>query len=89
MDYIFVKLLVHGTRTDDLAAGSNAAGMFTFVEQGTVNADNGFVCTSNSGSVRLQGTNNLVVCTVFWCWSDHSRDGLDKSGNTLSVDLKG
>ena len=27
-------------RTSDLAAGANAAGMFTFVEQGTVNADN-------------------------------------------------
>ena len=36
-------------RTTDLAAGANAAGMFTFVEQGTVNADNGFVCSSNSG----------------------------------------
>ena len=39
------------SRVDDLAAGANAAGMFTFIEQGTVNADNGFVCTSKS-SIR-------------------------------------
>ena len=36
-------------RASDLAAGSDAAGTFTFVEQGTVNGDNGFVCTSNTG----------------------------------------
>ena len=46
-------------RASDLAAGSDAAGMFTFVEQGTVNADNGFVCTSNKGSAVV-GTNNLT-----------------------------
>ena len=46
-------------RADDLAAGADAAGFFTFVEQGTVNADNGFVCTSNKGSAVV-GTNNLT-----------------------------
>ena len=75
------------TRTDDLAAGSNAAGMFTFVEQGTVNADNGFVCTSNSGSA-VTGTNNLVYAQFSGAGSVTAGDGLDKSGNTMSVDLK-
>ena len=74
-------------RADDLAAGSNAAGMFTFIEQGTVNADNGFVCTSNSGSAVV-GTNNLTFAQFSGAGQITAGDGLDKSGNTLSVDLK-
>ena len=74
-------------RTTDLAAGANAAGMFTFVEQGTVNADNGFTCTSNSGSAVV-GTNNLVFAQFSGAGSVTAGDGLDKSGNTLSLDLK-
>ena len=74
-------------RTTDLAAGANAAGMFTFVEQGTVNADNGFVCSSNSGSAVV-GTNNLTYAQFSGAGSLTAGDGLDKSGNTFSVDLK-
>ncbi len=74
-------------RADDLAAGSDAAGMFTFVEQGTVNADNGFVCTSNKGSA-VTGTNNLTFAQFSGAGQITAGDGLDKSGNTLSVDLK-
>ena len=74
-------------RADDLAAGSDAAGMFTFVEQGTVNADNGFVCTSNKGSA-VTGTNNLTFAQFSGAGQIIAGDGMDKSGNTLSVDLK-
>ena len=74
-------------RADDLAAGSDAAGMFTFVEQGTVNADNGFVCTSNKGSA-VTGTNDLTFAQFSGAGQITAGDGLDKSGNTLSVDLK-
>ena len=74
-------------RADDLAAGADAAGMFTFVEQGTVNADNGFVCTSNKGSAVV-GTNNLAFAQFSGAGSVTAGDGLDKSGNTLSLDLK-
>jgi len=74
-------------RASDLAAGSDAAGMFTFVEQGTVNADNGFVCTSNKGSA-IVGTNNLTFAQFSGAGQITAGDGLDKSGNTLSVDLK-
>ena len=74
-------------RADDLAAGADAAGMFTFVEQGTVNADNGFVCTSNKGSAVV-GTNNLAYAQFSGAGQITAGDGLDKSGNTLSVDLK-
>ena len=75
------------TRADDLAAGADAAGMFTFVEQGSVNADNGFVCTSNKGSAVV-GTNNLTFAQFSGAGQITAGDGLDKSGNTLSVDLK-
>ena len=74
-------------RSSDLAAGADAAGMFTFVEQGTVNADNGFVCTSNKGSAVV-GTNNLTFAQFSGAGQITAGNGLDKSGNTLSVDLK-
>jgi len=75
------------SRAVDLAAGADAAGMFTFVEQGSVNADNGFVCTSNKGSAVV-GTNNLTFAQFSGAGQITAGDGLDKSGNTLSVDLK-
>ena len=74
-------------RTDDLAAGADAAGAFVFVEQGTVNAENGFVCTSNKGSAVV-GTNNLTFAQFSGAGQIIAGDGLDKSGNTLSLDLK-
>ena len=74
-------------RATDLAAGADAAGFFTFVEQGTVNADNGFVCTSNKGSAVV-GTNNLTIAQFSGAGQITNGDGLDKSGNTLSLDLK-
>jgi len=74
-------------RTSDLAAGVDAAGMFTFVEQGTANADIGFVCTSNKGSAVV-GSDNLAYSTFSSSGNVTAGDGLDKSGNELSVDLK-
>ena len=75
------------TRTDDLAAGADAAGAFVFVEQGTINSENGFVCTSNKGSAVV-GTNNLVFAQFSGAGQIIAGDGMDKSGNTISVDLK-
>ena len=75
------------TRVDDLATGADAAGAFVFVEQGTVNAENGFVCTSDSGSAVV-GTNNLTIAQFSGAGQITAADGLQKSGNTLSVDLK-
>ena len=74
-------------RADDLAAGADAAGMFTFIEQGTTNADNGFVCTSNKGSAVV-GTNNLTYAQFSGAGQITTADGIQKSGNTISVDLK-
>jgi hypothetical protein len=74
-------------RADDLATGADAAGAFTFVEQGSTNADIGFVCTSNKGSAVV-GTNNLAFSTFSSSGNVTAGDGLDKNGNELSVDLK-
>ena len=74
-------------RTDDLAAGVDAAGMFTFVEQGSTNADQGFVCSSDKGSAVV-GTNNLSYTQFSGSGNLTAGDGLDKSGNEFSVDLK-
>ena len=74
-------------RADDLAAGADAAGMFCFVEQGSVNGDNGFVCTSNKGAAAV-GTNNLVYAQFSGAGQLTAGDGVQKSGNTISLDLK-
>ena len=74
-------------RTDDLAAGVDAAGMFTFVEQGSTNADQGFVCSSDKGSAVV-GTNNLSYTQFSGGGNLTAGDGLNKSGNEFSVDLK-
>ena len=75
------------SRTTDMGTGSNAAGAFVFVEQGTVNAENGFTCTTDTGSAVV-GTNNLTFSQFSGAGQIIAGDGLDKSGNTLSVDLK-
>jgi len=74
-------------RTDDLATGDDASSVFVFVDQGTVNADNGFVCSTNKGSAVV-GTNNLTFVQFSGAGQITAGDGLDKSGNTMSVDLK-
>ena len=75
------------SRTTDMGTGSNAAGAFVFVEEGTINAENGFTCTSDTGSAVV-GTNNLTFAQFSGAGQIIAGDGLDKSGNTLSVDLK-
>ena len=75
------------TRTDDFAAGADAAGAFTFIEQGTTNADTGWVCSSNKGSAVI-GTNNLAFTQFSSAGVTTAGDGLDRTGNVFSVDLK-
>ena len=75
------------TRADDLATGVDAAGVFTFIEKGTTNAENGFVCTSDKGSAVV-GTNNLTFAQFSGAGQITAGDGLQKSGNSMSADLK-
>ena len=75
------------SRATDMGTGSNAAGAFVFVEQGTVNAENGFTCTSDTGSAVV-GTNNLTFAQFSGAGQIIAGNGIAKSGNELSADLK-
>jgi hypothetical protein len=69
-----------------MAAGSDAAGNQMFIEQGTVNADLGFVCVSNKGSAVV-GTNDLTF-SIFSRQSDtQAGAALSKTGNRLDVEV--
>lgn len=74
-------VLTRATDTD--TAAEITGGTFVFVEQGSVNADNGFVFTHN-GEPTL-GTTDLSVSQFSGAGQITAGDGLAKSGNTLSV----
>lgn len=59
------------------------SGAFTFVEEGTVNANNGFVCTT-TGTITI-GTTSINWVQFSGAGQITSGAGLTKSGNTLDV----
>jgi len=72
------------TRADDANTSAElTGGVFTFVEQGTVGADNGYVFTHN-GAPTL-GTTSLTVSQFSGAGQIVAGDALSKSGNTLNV----
>ena len=74
-------------RSGDFDANSEVtSGAFVFVEQGTANADSGFVLTTD-GSITV-GTTALSFTQFSGAGQITTGDGLQKSGNTLSADIK-
>lgn len=75
------------TRDDDFDSSAKiTAGAFTFVAEGTSNSDAGFVLTTND-AITLDST--AMVFTQFsGAGQLTAGDGLQKSGNTISADLK-
>lgn len=73
-------------RTLDLPNGDNAASSFVFVQQGSTNADSGWVCTNDAGS-DVVGTDTLLFTQFTGAGAIVAGDGLDKTGNTLSVNV--
>jgi len=72
------------TRATDFDADSEVTGgTFFFVEEGTVNADNGFVMT-NDGTVTV-GSTALVFTQFSGAGQVTAGSALTKSGNTLNV----
>ena len=76
------------TRAVDFDANAEVAkGAFIFVEEGTSNANAGFVLTTD-GAITL-GTTALAFTQFSGAGQITAGDGLAKSGNTLSVDIPG
>ena len=80
---IYVAAAGAWSRSTDADTWSELVGAFTFVEEGTVNDNSGWVCTSPQG-----GT--LGVTAVTWeqfsgAGQITAGDGLYKSGNTINV----
>jgi hypothetical protein len=63
--------------------GTVSGGTFTFVEEGTVNADSGWVVSTN-GSITV-GTDAMNWVQFSGAGSIVAGDGLSKDGNTLNV----
>ena len=74
-------VLTRATDTD--TAAEMTGGTFVFAEQGTANADNGFVFTHN-GTPTI-GTTDLTVSQFSGAGQITAGSALTKSGNTLNV----
>jgi hypothetical protein len=79
---------VSPARAADMAASSEAAGVFVFVEEGSTSADHGFVCTTND-SADTVGTHSLAFVQFSGAGQITAGSGLSKAANTLSVDIPG
>jgi len=72
------------TRTVDADEASEITpGAFTFVEEGTIGASNGYVCT-NVGAITI-GTTPITFVQFSGAGSVIAGDGLTKTGNTLNA----
>jgi hypothetical protein len=71
-------------RTDDMLAGTAAGSVFTFVQQGTENADTGLVCT-NDALNDFVGANELHFEQFSSEGHVSAGTNLEKSGTTLHV----
>ena len=69
--------------TDADTSAEVTAGMFTFVSEGTANADSGWVLTTND--VIVLGTTDLGFAQFSAAGQITAGDGLTKTGNTLNV----
>jgi hypothetical protein len=81
-----IYVVASGAWSRSTDADTNAkvtAGLFTFVEEGTVNADSGWILTTD-GTITL-GTTSLVFAQFSGAGQITAGAGLTKTGNTLNV----
>ena len=74
--------------TDADSAAEVTGGLFTFVEEGTIGADNAYVLTSITGSATL-GTSTLTFTQFSGAGQIIAGQALSKDGNTLDVEVDG
>ncbi len=70
-------------RADDLSAWSEFVSAYLFVEQGTVNADVGFLCTVDAGGTL--GTTAITFVQFSGAGQVVAGAGLTKTGNTIDA----
>jgi hypothetical protein len=81
---IYVVASGSWARAEDADSSAEVTtGMFTFVSEGTVNADSGWVLTTND-AITL-GTTGLTFVQFSGAGQITAGDGLTKDGNTLNV----
>lgn len=71
------------TRTLDMNDWSEVPSAYVFVEKGDVNAEMGYLCTSDQGGII--GVNDIIWVQFNGAGQVIAGNGLNKSGNTLSV----
>lgn len=74
------------SRSADCAIGDEMSGHAVFVKEGTNNADQGYVCTSDEGS-DVVGTDILNFSQFTALGQITAGDALSKTGNTLNVNV--
>ncbi len=73
------------TRAADMNQAAEFAGAFTFIEEGTANADSGWVCTTDNPVVV--GTTAISFAQFSGAGQITAGNGLSKTGNTLDVNV--
>ena len=71
------------TRSTDMDAWAEFISAFTFVEQGTVNSDTGWVCTADPGGTL--GSTSVAFAQFSGAGTYLAGNGLGLTGNTFSV----
>jgi hypothetical protein len=80
---IYTAIAGSWTRATDMDGWAEVPSSYVFVEQGTVNADTGWLCTSDS--VGVVGTSNMTWVQFSGAGQIVAGAGLTKTGNQLDV----
>lgn len=80
---IYVVAAAAWTRSTDMNAWVEVPGAFTFIEQGTTQADTGWVCTSNAGGTL--GTTAITFVQFAGVGSYTAGTGLTLTGTAFSL----
>lgn len=84
---IYVAATGSWARSADADTWAELVGAFTFVEEGSTQADSGWVCTVNAGGTI--GSTAVTFSQFSSAGSYAAGNGLDLTGNTFSVKLDG
>tara|TARA_R110001606_G_scaffold29733_3_gene92579 strand:- start:7843 stop:12633 length:4791 start_codon:yes stop_codon:yes gene_type:complete len=85
--YVFDTSATPMVRATDMDATGEFTGSFFFVEQGSVNSDQGFVCSS-IGTV-VPGSTDVTFTQFTGTGQISAGQGLSKVGNTISTNVDG